>query len=296
MSLKISFTYIHCAYRFVRLGHSTEQIGSGVPLEWIGIFLEKESSSRDDFRVQFTVQLRNIGDWTLERKAAEFVPGAGWGWNHFVEMDEIFDPKANLPFPKFIKDGHWTLILTVRRTTEIYYQANYCFMAQVELSHAPEEAQKVTALPSNPLHAYDTTFTDFMLKSSNGDSFPVHKIVLAANSKFFEKFLSFYEHLQKEVQNAQVGYVFEKSEDVSTAALKEVLRFMYNEKIEIQDYKEAVEILHAANKFEMKKLEDVCVENLMDSLEKENVVECLKVADKFGAKELEKECLDMIVK
>lgn len=82
---------------------------------------------------------------------------------------------------------------------------------------------------------------------------------------------------------------------IDSHVMKEVLRFVYSEKIEDLDeiaYKMAI----VAKKLKMEKLMRVCVANIIATLSPENIFAALGVAVNLGDQDdLMRSCLDMIV-
>ena len=84
--------------------------------------------------------------------------------------------------------------------------------------------------------------------------------------------------------------------DISSATMKEVLRYIYCGSVYIDDVKLVTSVLHAAKTFEIVELINQCIDGLMEQVDKDNVMDILEIADMFGQKELEKKCLLVILK
>lgn len=135
---------------------------------------------------------------------------------------------------------------------------------------------------------YNTTYSDFTLKSSDGKEFQVHQNILAMSSTFFDKM--FQGMKEKELKSV----VFE---DINSAILEKVLMFIYTEKTKILDYKIAFDLLYAAEKFGLDDLKLFCGNFLMEKeIIYQNAIEILAAADLHKAELLEQNCLKYIVK
>ena len=103
-------------------------------------------------------------------------------------------------------------------------------------------------------------FTDFNIKSG-ASSFPVHRLVLACYSSFFEKL--FQSSISEEHQNsAQLN-------DVDTKSLKILIDFMYNRNITI-NYENVLDILQTAHFLQINEVCDFCFDYLRTTITTEN--------------------------
>lgn len=156
---------------------------------------------------------------------------------------------------------------------------------KLELSRKPEEP--VVARSNYIQHFGNSTFADFTIQTSDGDEFPVHRLILAEVSPFFNKMFTV------DMQEKKLSSVL--FEDISSAVLKESLMFMYSGKADIKDYKMAIKILDAAERFDIPGLKEACIEMLFDCINEQSLFEILAAADLFNSEGLEEKCLEFIV-
>ena len=89
----------------------------------------------------------------------------------------------------------------------------------------------------------------------------------------------------KETQQGLVKIV-----DFDSIVMVEVLRFLYTNKIEDID-EVSSELVYAAEKYQLLELKQICVENIIENLSKENVVKSFIIADHINTEKLFEECI-----
>jgi speckle-type POZ protein len=116
----------------------------------------------------------------------------------------------------------------------------------------------------------DELFVDFRIKSSDGEILKAHKVILAARSPVFVAMLS------NEMQEAQENIT--TVPDFNAKILRELLRFIYTNKTENLD-EMAHELIHAAEKYQLKELKNKCVASIVSTMTTENVIESLMISE-----------------
>lgn len=111
---------------------------------------------------------------------------------------------------------------------------------------------------------------------------------MAEKSEFFDKL--FTTDMQEKNKNEAT------LQNIHSAVLEEVIKFIYTGKADILDSTKAKELLDAAEQFGIEGLKSICEQELLKALTKENALEMLKTADMFNAKVLEHESLEFIIK
>ena len=116
-------------------------------------------------------------------------------------------------------------------------------------------------------------FSDLKLVTACGKELKAHKIMLAARSPAFS---AMFEHKMAESESSVV-----KIDDIEHDVLKEMLKYIYTNKIE----KYALELLVAADKYGMEDLKAECLhliyEKIEDIINVENAIDMYEVADKI---------------
>lgn len=134
----------------------------------------------------------------------------------------------------------------------------------------------------------NSTLADFTIKSLDGEEFPVHRLILAEVSPFFEKMFT------AKMQEKRLKLSSATFEDTSVV-LKLVLKYIYSGIVEIDNYKLMIDTLNAAERFELPGLKIKCINKLITSVDASNVLEILAAADLYNSKQLEESCLELII-
>ncbi|KAJ8675261.1 hypothetical protein QAD02_011047 [Eretmocerus hayati] len=117
-----------------------------------------------------------------------------------------------------------------------------------------------------------------------GKKFRVHRILLGNQSKIFSIIFG-------KLKDGQKNSV--SIDDVDERIFLEILRFIYFNKVhEIEKY--AKELLPAAIKYSIEKLEEKCVETVSKNIVTENVIEYLRLADMYRLEKLRKQTINFI--
>lgn len=135
---------------------------------------------------------------------------------------------------------------------------------------APEIHTSLSQLSSDFQYLFENdAFSDVMLKC--GDvKLSAHKSILAARSPVFK---AMFENRMKESRAREIGIP-----DVTPAALKAMLNYIYSAKTVDFTEKLACELLYAADKYELLELKEMCVSYLKGVVSIENVFRILDVA------------------
>ena len=128
-------------------------------------------------------------------------------------------------------------------------------------------------------------FSDIKL-TVNGKDFHAHKIMLAARSSVFA---AMFEHEMTENINNTVNIT-----DISYNIFEEVLRYIYTGKISSLSDETAIELLVAADKYELNRLKIICEVFIGKNLTKDNVTDILIVADAHRSTLLKTQALEFI--
>lgn len=134
----------------------------------------------------------------------------------------------------------------------------------------------------------DETFTDFQLKTNDGEVLKAHKVVLATRSPVFHAMLT------KDMQEAREGCA--NVPDFDSKIMKEILRFIYCHDVGSGD-EIARDLIYAAEKYQLDELKKICLASIIKLLSIENVVGALMISDQVSeAVYLNEKCLDLIIR
>lgn len=117
--------------------------------------------------------------------------------------------------------------------------------------------------------------------------FGAHKAILAARSKVFEAMFS---HEMSEKLNSSF-----EIKDLRPKTVETMLRFIYTDKVDNMDLKEsAPELFAAAEKYDLKRLKEICITYMQKNVEIGNVSKMLEVADIYSILDLKKRALQFV--
>ncbi|XP_014237777.1 speckle-type POZ protein-like [Trichogramma pretiosum] len=128
--------------------------------------------------------------------------------------------------------------------------------------------------------------SDVKLRTDCGKEIPAHKVVLAVASPVFDAMFS-HDMLEKKSKSVDMT-------DVSYETAVEMLRYIYTGSVEKQESSLAMDVLAAADKYQLEELKSECEQMIGSNLSTENAVDILRVADKHNAKYLRKKAADFI--
>jgi hypothetical protein len=111
---------------------------------------------------------------------------------------------------------------------------------------------------------------------------------VAENSEFFDKMF------KTNMKEKNKGHAI--LQDVNSAVLEEIIKFIYTGKVDISDSDKATEVLDAAEQFGLMGLKAICVEQLLKKIDNENALKMLKTADMYNLEELEIQSLKIIMR
>lgn len=220
------------------------------------------------------------------QRAYRFVAGKDWGFKKFVKRDLLLDEGSGL-----LPDDKLTIYCEVNVVTEAKE-----YSGQV----SPFQSRVPTCRLSDDLEELfkSQEFSDVTIYA-NRREFKAHKAILAARSPMFRGMFS---HDMKETKFNRV-----EVPDVDPDVLQEMLRYIYTGKcmleprLQNKEPKEqekeqhlAIELLQAANKYQLDRLKLICEEALYKTLSADSVAEILALADLYNAAQLKNQAIEFI--
>lgn len=116
------------------------------------------------------------------------------------------------------------------------------------------------------------TFSDFKFVCSDGIEISAHRLILAAISPVMKRML--------EIDMTEANSGVANLTDIDGETMIEILRFIYTQDVEnIEEL--APKLIYGAKKYELEKLEELCVSFMMKNLSKENAIEYFLLADLY---------------
>ncbi|XP_065203936.1 speckle-type POZ protein B-like [Planococcus citri] len=197
--------------------------------------------------------------------------GDAWGWTNFLKKDEYF--KKNI-----IQNDTLTISFEVT-----FFKMSDKNFAKIFRRCNTSHLQQLSENFSSALENHD--FSDFTL-SLRGKDFPVHKVVLASRSNYFDKMFK-SGMVENELNRVEIT-------DVTEDVMVEMLKFIYTGKCENVN-KLADGLLAAADKYDLDELKMICVESISKSLSVDNAPNILVLSDLYRVSKLKSKVIDFIL-
>ncbi|PWA84537.1 SKP1/BTB/POZ domain-containing protein [Artemisia annua] len=148
--------------------------------------------------------------------------------------------------------------------------------------------QNVTARSAFGRMLSESIYTDITILASDG-SIGAHRAVLAAHSPVFD---SMFTHDLKEKYSSSISIP-----DMSIAVCQAFLSYLYSNNIRDQDFiAHRLDLLKAADKYDVTDLKDDCQQSLIEDIDSENVLELLETAFLYRLLRLKFCCMEYLVK
>ncbi|XP_014234725.1 speckle-type POZ protein A-like [Trichogramma pretiosum] len=143
----------------------------------------------------------------------------------------------------------------------------------------------------SPKHNFDWIFlekelSDVTLKTADGKKIPAHRVVLASASSVFR---TMFKREKGGNKSQSVDMV-----DVTYKTAVELLRYIYTGRVVKPGFPLAMDVLAAADKYQLEELKSECEQIIGSNLSAENALDVLRVADKHNAKYLSKKAAEFI--
>uniref|UniRef100_A0A6V7IGX8 BTB domain-containing protein n=1 Tax=Bracon brevicornis TaxID=1563983 RepID=A0A6V7IGX8_9HYME len=149
------------------------------------------------------------------------------------------------------------------------------------------EPSKLNLCNSLEQFVNNSKFSDVIIRVGNVD-IKAHKVILAANTRYFDVALT------TPMKESQEGIIDITDFEIDT--MKIVIKFLYTgNDDDLDDVDTALNVLAAAEKYELLKLKHTCEYKLAQNIMFDNVLGILEEADSHNAKDLEKECMKFMV-
>ncbi|XP_014227703.2 speckle-type POZ protein-like [Trichogramma pretiosum] len=132
----------------------------------------------------------------------------------------------------------------------------------------------------------DKGLSDVKLKTACGKEIPSHRVVLATASPVFK---AMFNHDMLENKSQLVDMI-----DISHEATVEMLRYIYTGSVETSEFPLTIDLLAAADKYQLEELKNKCGEILSAKLSTGNGIETLSVAVKYNMDCLKQKAADFI--
>ena len=188
----------------------------------------------------------------------------------FVESDFLFNNKKDLlPDDKLIVQ------------CDLFLDKNEVYCKKIENGRV-EDFEDFGMLLNN------SNLSDVKIMVNNGQrNFYAHKHVLGRKSQVFA---AMFEHNMLESRSKSVNIT-----DISPEAVEEMLCFVYTDKIFNIEDSIYLDLIKAADKYQIESLKALCENTILEKLTVESCVEFLAVADINNALKLKDKVIDFII-
>lgn len=244
--------------------------------DYLSIYLYRKSGAEYKIDGQYTISILNDKKEKFVEKSEECEYNknySSWGFPSFIKSEILKDATNNL---------------LANDTLNLYCELTIV-MGIVNVSSEVEKVKSKVLVSSHSNHfeklLLSERFSDVKLVTSCGREILAHKNILAARSPAFS---AMFEHdmMEKKLNEVQIS-------DVDYDVLKEMLRFIYADRVENVENL-AGELIVAADKYRIDGLKEVCEEVLGDNISVDNVVQILVVADRHSIENLKNRAINFI--
>ena len=204
-----------------------------------------------------------------------------YGASHFyLRRDLEGDDDDDGDEDKILPGGSLTLSFKLRIDTEDerYIDPTDPKVAKNAKSDSQSEGSKELSEHWGKLHK-SKEFCDMEI-DCGGKVFPCHKLVMSARSPVFK---AMFESKMKESESGKVTI-----EDIKPEIMTVMLHFIYTSRIAKKNITAefAIELLAAANKYQLEALKDICQDKIRSFLDAENAIEFLILGEMYQANKL----------
>lgn len=256
--------------------------------DYVGIYITYASKEKFDRDFMYRIYLRDQHESSVLKSHPEpgivnihsekisFEAGDGYGESKFLKHDDIIKQKD-----RYCPDGKLHLKI------EIYFYDRADDEEKLSANNQGSVKDPAAAVDiDDPLHPFNLMVNhvaDVTLKTHDGIELKAHKDILKKKSEVFQKMFSASDSFSGNVEIKEYNGV----------VMKELLRFIY-----FNEFRGLTEIniqLHeAACCYEIKELQDLCIQSMRDNLNYENVVEILEFAYVSAKMELLMTCAELV--
>ncbi|XP_014229999.2 speckle-type POZ protein-like A [Trichogramma pretiosum] len=201
---------------------------------------------------------------------------SSWGWSKFYDLKNI---------DKLISSKN---TVTIQCELEVFKE----YESSLDSKTTNNEDEAIYGMKFNSAFLCEE-LSDIKLITSDDNSIPAHKIILATASPVFRTMFT-SEMLQSKKHNSARKQNTIEMTDTPYNILIEMLRYIYTGNIVSTKTDVVLEILGVANKYEINNLKVKCGNILSAALSTENAIKILIAAHKCNVKHLENEVLKFV--
>ncbi|XP_065214359.1 speckle-type POZ protein B-like [Planococcus citri] len=204
--------------------------------------------------------------------------GKEWSISSFIERDALFERKESL-----LPDDKLSILceITVRRPSSSQHEVSN----QPRFDIMPMETPSCTLSDDLSQLLEDQEFCDVTL-SVNGQQFKAHKGILAARCSVFK---AMFKHRMREAKSSRVEIT-----DIKPDVFRELLHYIYTGKVKYMETATFMDLLVAADKYDLQSLKSLCGVALNKHLTHDNAANILIIADSHQSEKLKAAAISFI--
>lgn len=198
-----------------------------------------------------------------------------WGWLSFIKVNELFDKsKEYIDDDNCLTISFKVIFVKLLRDQETSTESIKDFSTKVVCSQFYNRQE----------------FSDFTITCENDEkmqiTFPVHRVILADKSKVFMNMFT-TEMMEKNANNVLIN-------DINAEVMEVFLKYLYTDTLHEYDYMKYIDVLYAAEKYQVDQLRVVCADRLIKLVNVKNVIKIYITAELHNIQKLSQMCLSTI--
>lgn len=151
-----------------------------------------------------------------------------------------------------------------------------------------QQRQNAAALESFGRMIGESIYTDITINVNSEGSIRAHRAVLASQSPVFH---SMFSHNVKETDSSTINIT-----DMSIQSFQTFINFLYGNVNDEEFLIHRLDLLHAADKYDIYELREACEKSLQEDIDPKNVLERLQIASLYQLTTLKFSCVQYLVK
>ncbi|RDD37731.1 Speckle-type POZ protein B [Trichoplax sp. H2] len=247
--------------------------------EYLSIYLVLLSCNKKEVNAKFKFSILDSNEMEKRlmesQRAYSFIQGKDWGFKKFVRRDMLMDKTSG-----FLTDNRLTLCCEINIVSDpITHDGRFT----VQETNVPTctLSQDMDQLFKTKKFA-DVTF------NIGKDHLKAHKAILSARSAVFD---AMFKHSMEEQHQARCNVDIP---DIAADVFEEMIKYIYTGKEPSRMDDLALEMLAAADKYDLQRLKSLCENSISNNLIVDNAAEVLVIADMHNAEILKKNILKFI--
>ena len=233
--------------------------------KWASLYLNAESSKNYDTTYHVELSILDAGGekFGIRHLARHQKIPIGHRFSKFIRLTDLENSANNL-----LPNDTLTICCRVEETQSKTEECK-CVIEYPQTTIARRK------LVDDFIKLENKKYADFVFKVEN-EKISAHKVILGARSPVFD---AMFQHDMKENKTNETEIT-----DVTPAAFKALLRFIYTGECEVGNLAE--ELLVAAKKYDIRELKEICAKEMVKQLTVDNAVRFLVLSDLHGAEDL----------